>query len=119
MLEPVRLFGRQRLSEAGEGAALVGGHHDWAAALAWPRLELLWSPQGSAWRDRFEREQANLRAALDACVQAGDARTGLAIFTGLYGLWQTRAGSCRTSYPDAPAGDQSATQDAAAAAMAL
>jgi hypothetical protein len=25
-------------------------------------------------------------------VQARDARTGLAIFTGLYGLWQTRAG---------------------------
>jgi predicted ATPase/DNA-binding XRE family transcriptional regulator len=92
MLEPVRLFGRRRLLEAGEEAALVGRHRDWAAALAWPRLEVVWSARESAWRDRFELEQANLRAALGACVQARDARTGLAIFTGLYGLWQTRAG---------------------------
>ena len=92
MLEAVRLFGRQLLSQAGEEAALVGRHRDWAAALSWPRLEVFWSPQESAWRDRFEQEQANLRAALGACVQARDARTGLAIFTGLYGLWQTRAG---------------------------
>jgi len=92
MLEVVRLFGRRLLAKGGEEAALVRRHRDWAAALAWPRLELYWSPQEAAWRDRFETEQANLRAALDACVHAGDARTGLAIFTGLVGLWQTRAG---------------------------
>jgi len=92
MLEVVRLFGRQLLSEAGEEAVLVGRHLDWAAALTWPRLEVFWSPQEPAWHDRFELEQANLRAALGACVQAQDARTGLAIFTGLCGLWQTRAG---------------------------
>jgi predicted ATPase/DNA-binding XRE family transcriptional regulator len=92
MLEVVRLFGRRRLSQAGEEAALVCRHRDWAAALARPRPEVYWSPQEGAWRDRFEREQANLRAALGVCVQARDARTGLAIFTGLFGLWQTKAG---------------------------
>jgi len=92
MLEVVRLFGRRLLSAGGEEAALQRRHRDWAAALAWPRPEIFWSPQETAWRDRFEVEQANLRAALDGCVHAGDARTGLAIFTGLYGLWQTRAG---------------------------
>jgi len=92
MLEVVRLFGRRLLSAAGEEAALVRRHRNWAAALAWPRLEIFWSPQEAAWRDRFELEQADLRAALDACVRQGDARTGLGIFTGLYGLWQTRAG---------------------------
>jgi predicted ATPase/DNA-binding XRE family transcriptional regulator len=91
MLEVVRLFGRQLLAAEGQEAALVRRHRDWAAALAWPRPEVLWGPQEAAWRARFEQEQANLRAALDACVRAGDARTGLAIFTGLYGLWQTPA----------------------------
>jgi predicted ATPase/DNA-binding XRE family transcriptional regulator len=92
MLEVVRLFGRRLLSTSGEEAALVRRHRDWGASLAWPRLEVFWSPQEAAWRDRFELEQDNLRAALNACVHAGDARTGLAIFTGLYGLWQTRVG---------------------------
>jgi len=92
MLEVVRQFGRRLLSAAGEQADLVRRHRDWAAALARPRLEIFWGPDEAAWRDRFEAEQANLRAALDACVRSGDARSGLAIFTGLHGLWQTRAG---------------------------
>ena len=92
MLEVVRQFGRRQLSAAGEEADLVRRHRDWATALAWPRPEIFWGREEAAWRDRFEAEQANLRAALDACVGAGDARAGLAIFTGLYGLWQTRAG---------------------------
>ena len=92
MLEVVRQFGRRLLSAAGEEADLAKRHRDWAAALAWPRLEIFWSPQEAAWRNRFEAEQANLRAALDECVRSRDARAGLAIFTGLYGLWQTGAG---------------------------
>jgi non-specific serine/threonine protein kinase len=92
MLGVVRLFGRRLLAASGEEAELVRRHRDWAAALAWPRLEVFWSPHEAAWLSRFETEQANLRAALGACIRAGDARAGLAIFTGLHGFWQARAG---------------------------
>jgi predicted ATPase/transcriptional regulator with XRE-family HTH domain len=92
MLEVIRLFGRRLLAASGEDAEMVRRHRDWAAALAWPRVEVFWSPREAAWLNRFETEQANLRAALRACLRAGDARAGLAIFTGLHGFWQARAG---------------------------
>ena len=92
MLEVIRLFGRRLLAASGEEAELVRRHGEWAAALAWPRVEVFWSPREAAWLNRFETEQANLRAALHACLRAGDARPALAIFTGLHGFWQARAG---------------------------
>jgi len=87
------LHGRQRSLDSAIG---------WSYQLLAPDERRLWRGlsvfvggfelDAAAWRVRFEQEQANLRAALDACVRAGDARTGMAIFTGLYGLWQTPAG---------------------------
>ncbi|MEV0104851.1 protein kinase [Nocardia sp. NPDC050799] len=97
MLDAVRNYGREKLSESGENAELRRRHRDWYQRLAL-NAEADWlSPRQPEWQDRLEREQPNLRDALESflaanTVEATEAglRTAAAlsefwIFRGLHG----------------------------------
>ncbi|MFC0452229.1 LuxR C-terminal-related transcriptional regulator [Rhodococcus jostii] len=91
MLEVLREYGRERLTERGEVAQLRLRHRDWCVQLV-EGAEREWiSPQQPEWIARLQREQANIRDALEYCVVvAGQARAGLRIAVALYPFWFTR-----------------------------
>jgi non-specific serine/threonine protein kinase len=94
LLEPVRLYGRERLRAAGEECELLDRHRRWCS-------ELAAGPEGAWWTGRDQLrwiaevtdEQANLRAALDYCLRESDeevVRAGLQIAADLWLPWVVR-----------------------------
>jgi predicted ATPase len=79
LLETVRLYARERLDEAGEGASVAGRHARWAVGLAERERE---SP-------RLDRDAANLQAALDTLL-ASDPREALRLCVALWPFWLRR-----------------------------
>jgi predicted ATPase len=79
LLETVRMHARERLDEAGEGAALIERHARWALALAE-------SERGSS---SLDRDLPNLRAGLEALaeLEPGEA---LRFCVALWPLWMRR-----------------------------
>ena len=79
LLETVRLYAREQLSEAGEARALAAGHAYWALALA------------EAVRDTpaLDREASNMRAALDT-LSSLDPQGALRLCTALMPFWVRR-----------------------------
>jgi non-specific serine/threonine protein kinase len=64
MLEPVRQYAREKLSEDGEEDAIQGRHAGYFLALAQEAELEMSGPDQEAWLRRLEREHANLRGAL-------------------------------------------------------
>ncbi|MFI2478798.1 ATP-binding protein, partial [Nocardia xishanensis] len=93
MLETVRDYGRQKLRENGEYAELCCRHRDWYQRLALD-AEAEWiSDRQPYWQARLEREQPNLRIALEYCLaddseQAAEA--GLRTTSALLMFWSFR-----------------------------
>ncbi|MBY8856895.1 protein kinase [Nocardia sp. CA2R105] len=131
MLETLRDYGRQRLRDSGEYHELRRRHRDWYQQLALDAEAGWLSHRQPEWIARIDREQANLREALDALLgdetaQAADAalRTTAALyefwfFRGQYGegrLWLERAiaRSDARSIPDRAKALRANTQLAAA-----
>ena len=76
MLEPVRQYGRERLEENGEAERLRERHARYYLGLAEgadAAERQLREARPVAWRERMEREHANLRAALDWSLGKDDA----------------------------------------------
>ncbi|MEV0201186.1 LuxR C-terminal-related transcriptional regulator [Nonomuraea sp. NPDC050691] len=80
MLETLRQYGEERLSESGARVALRLRHRDWCRELA-ARAEDEWfGPNQMRWLGRLRREQANVRAALEFCLsEPGEAWAALEI----------------------------------------
>jgi predicted ATPase/class 3 adenylate cyclase len=70
MLETIRQFAWDKLSEAGEDQALRAGHRDWCLALA--EAAELATPAATDWLARLAAEQDNFRAALEWDGPTGD-----------------------------------------------
>jgi predicted ATPase/DNA-binding CsgD family transcriptional regulator len=86
LLETIRQYAADRLTEAGEAAATRDRHLAWCLALAealGPELER----DPDAWRARLEREHDNLRAALDWGLAAPDPDPGRRLAAELPWLW--------------------------------
>ncbi|AHH18428.1 protein kinase/ LuxR family transcriptional regulator [Nocardia nova SH22a] len=91
LLETVRDYGRDKLTESGHHLELRRRHRDWYRQLA-AAFEADWSsPRQLDWIDRLDREQPNLREALQFSV-ADDAEpsAGLAMATSLQLFWFAR-----------------------------
>jgi non-specific serine/threonine protein kinase len=75
LLETVRQYGRDRLSESGEAAAAAvrERHRDWFCDLAEQAAPHLASAERRVWLDRLEREKENLRTAAAAKGAENDA----------------------------------------------
>lgn len=91
LLETIRDYGLERLHASGEYSTLRRQHRDWYQALT-RRAEEEWiSPNQPAWIARLEREQSNLRDALEYCLSdPGEAESGLRIANVLYVFWVSR-----------------------------
>jgi hypothetical protein len=88
MLEAIREYGQQRLAGCGQETLLRARHRDYCERLA-RQAEAQWLGPGQVKRFvRLQREHANLRAALDFCVnEPGEARVGLEMAAALWPYW--------------------------------
>jgi predicted ATPase/DNA-binding CsgD family transcriptional regulator len=74
LLETIREFGLERLNEAGDGPALRMRHLQWYAALVHTAKAEWISERQAYWLARLAAESANIRSAVDFCLnELGDA----------------------------------------------
>ncbi|MBF6166968.1 protein kinase [Streptomyces gardneri] len=93
MLETVRDYGREQLRDSGEDRDLRRRHRDWCQELVLNSVADWISDRQPDWLVRLEREQPNLRGALEFSLSedsAGSADTGLRIANALFGFWSFR-----------------------------
>jgi predicted ATPase len=111
LLETMRDFGWEHLQARGDSAAVARRHAEYLAEFARNAGAGLRGPQEAQWRQRVEREMANLRAALAWAVAAGDIRlalepvSDLAVFgdgVAPYGLLAESAARLAEDHPQAP-----------------
>jgi len=89
LLESIREFGLERLTEAGDGSALRMAHWQWYAALVRTAKAEWISARQVYWLTRLAAESANIRSALDFCLnERGDADAVMEMLVGLpLGVW--------------------------------
>ncbi|MEU9987409.1 AAA family ATPase [Streptomyces sp. NPDC048045] len=93
MLETVRDYGRERLAESGEPPVLRRRHRDHYLGLTARAQEEWFGPRQAEWFTRLRLDHANLRAALEYCLeQPGEAAAGLSLALAPRHYWIT-AGS--------------------------
>jgi len=87
LLETVRQYGQERLSESGEGGAIRQRHRDWY--LEWARRvdRSMRTAELEAWVERLRTEHDNLRAALRWSMEAGGGDPALRLATALAWFW--------------------------------
>ncbi len=84
LLESIRGFGLERLTEAGDGPALRMRHLQWYAALVRTAKAQWISERQAYWLARLPAEGANLRSALDFCLnEHGDPDIVMEIVVGV------------------------------------
>ncbi|MFF5207558.1 ATP-binding protein [Streptosporangium sp. NPDC000396] len=85
MLETLRQYGWERLVESGQETALRRRHRDWCRDLA-ARAEIEWFGEHQMrWLVRIRDEQANVRAALEFCLnEPGEAWAALEIAAAMW-----------------------------------
>ncbi|MFC7387721.1 ATP-binding protein [Sphaerisporangium rhizosphaerae] len=89
LLDTVRQYGRDRLAESGGQAALRRRHREFYRALARQAQALVFTSAQLHWQRRLRLEHPNLRVALHACFDDGDAEDGLRMATDLLYHWKT------------------------------
>ncbi|HEU0116862.1 MAG TPA: tetratricopeptide repeat protein, partial [Thermomicrobiales bacterium] len=90
MLETLRVYGRERLAEAGEEAAARAAHGAWFGRLAGDAGLALAGADGGQWATRLDADQDNLRAAIDWALETGKAAIALKIAADLRPYWELR-----------------------------
>ncbi|MGW0042306.1 ATP-binding protein [Rhodococcus sp. NPDC003348] len=91
MLETIREYGLEKLTEAGESALLRQRHHDWCVRLTL-QAEAEWMGKRQLeWIARFDRTGADLRGALEFSVTAAaDTDAALRMVAAIYPYWVSR-----------------------------
>jgi non-specific serine/threonine protein kinase len=89
LLEPVRQYARQRLSASGETHAVRSRHAAFFLSFAarWETDANFGGPGRQTALSALEREQDNLRATLQWCLEYGDAEKGISIARALWTFW--------------------------------
>jgi non-specific serine/threonine protein kinase len=87
LLESVREYARTRLEKAHEAEAVYARHGDYYAQQAEEAEPLLTGEEAARGLGWFEREQANLEAALGWCQQANAIERGLRLAVSLSCYW--------------------------------
>jgi non-specific serine/threonine protein kinase len=90
MLETIREYGWEQLTNRDEATAARRLHAAWCLSLVEEAERELWGPAQVAWLDRLETEHDNLRAALAWSIASGAATTGLRLAAALWWFWQLR-----------------------------
>ena len=90
LLETLRVFAGEELAAAGEASALSAVHRRIFTELAEEAAPQLEAGDQREWFARLDQDHDNLRAALDAAADAGDAVAGLRLATALWRYWLAR-----------------------------
>ncbi|MET8864871.1 BTAD domain-containing putative transcriptional regulator [Nonomuraea sp. NPDC004580] len=90
LLESVTAYGLERLTEAGETAAVQQRHLHYYTALAEQAERYLRGQHQRIWLERLDTEAANLRAALDFALDAGAAEQALRLVNAQAWYWFLR-----------------------------
>jgi len=92
ILESVWQYGRMRLEEAGELAAMRDRHLDYFLHYAEEAEKYLYGPRQLEWLEKLEFERLNLRTALDWSEESpSGAQAGLRFAGSLSRFWEARA----------------------------
>jgi len=90
MLETIQEYGADRLAAAGEEPAVRRAHAAYYLALAEEAEPRLRGPEQSAWLERLESEQGNLRAAMRWFLDDGQPEAALRLGGSLGRFWYVR-----------------------------
>jgi predicted ATPase/class 3 adenylate cyclase len=90
MLDTIREFAGERLTESGEREEIERRHSESFLGLAERLTPRLAGDEQRRWLGRLERDHDNIRAALDRATSAGDARTAIGIGYAMWRYWQKR-----------------------------
>ncbi len=88
MLKTIRDYAQERLESSSEAESIRRAHAAYCIVLAEEGSEELRGPQGVSWRQRFDVEQNNFRAALDWLLQARHADWGIRLGLALFPYWE-------------------------------
>lgn len=88
LLETIRLFCLEHLTEAGESAYVRHRHLLWYLQWAEQGAPLLIGPGQAAWIAQLEQEQENVRAALEWAIAAGRAEEAARLALAVWPFWQ-------------------------------
>jgi predicted ATPase/DNA-binding CsgD family transcriptional regulator len=91
MLETIREYGLERLTELGTLEAVRRWQTEYFLALAEQAVPCLRGPEQRSWLDRLEAEHDNFRAALEWSLRTGQAKLALRLSSALAWFWQTRS----------------------------
>ncbi|MGD9702985.1 MAG: BTAD domain-containing putative transcriptional regulator [Acidimicrobiia bacterium] len=83
LLQTLAFYGRERLAERPEAAAVRDRHAAWFADVAAAGADGVRSGAQRAWLDRIDAELDDLRAAVDWAVASGSAETALRLAAGM------------------------------------
>jgi len=89
LLETIRQYGREKLSDSGRSEAVRERHARWYAELAEIAEAKIQGHGQVAWFDRMEQEHDNVRAALDWSLH-NNLEPGMRIASALTWFWQLR-----------------------------
>jgi tetratricopeptide (TPR) repeat protein len=87
LLETVRQYGQERLSESGEVVAMRKRHRDWYLAWAEHVGGKLRTAEQEVWVERLRVEHDNLRAALGWSMEIGGHEPGMRLASALAWFW--------------------------------
>jgi non-specific serine/threonine protein kinase len=91
LMETVREYAQEKLSESGEAELIRIRHRDWCVYLVEAAVVGMDGTGQQHWWDRLELEHENLRAALNWSTRdPNDAGALLSLVAGLGRFWQTR-----------------------------
>jgi predicted ATPase/DNA-binding XRE family transcriptional regulator len=90
MLETVREYALEKLSESGEEEVVRGRHAAWSLAFVEEGAPRFFSAEQGRWLDRLEQEHGNVRTALRWFVERKDAENGLRLTAAVWTLWYVR-----------------------------
>jgi non-specific serine/threonine protein kinase len=121
LLETVRQYGREKLSESGEAGQVQERHAGYYLALAEEAEPELKGERQIAWLERLERERDNLRAAMVWLLERGELEEAARLGWALWLFWGIRAhfAEGRRWMEQALSARGSATMPASARAKAL
>jgi predicted ATPase/class 3 adenylate cyclase len=90
MLDTIREFAAERLSESGERETIEARHTTTYLALAEDASRKLSGDDQRRWLGRIERDHDNIRAVLDRSTASGDADTAIRLAFAMWRYWQKR-----------------------------
>lgn len=111
MLETIRSFAREHLSEAGEADPVHLAHGHWVTTVVQDIYKFVLSPQAAHWLDICEREHDNIRTALTWALESHNVGLGTNIADRSWRFWEIRGyyteartwlERCLEAFPDAP-----------------